>query len=162
MKAPIKYYAEQANYFGTSQRAADTWLKIAEKELVTVGGRVLRKAAVEEESHAAFMIEFLLDGDTFRMVYPVMECRKKTPQNFDKAKVQAATFLYHSVKARALDIKILGARVAFGSWLLVDGKRSVADVVRNGSGAALPKMLQTPQNPTSDVVEGVFIEGKVT
>lgn len=152
-----EWYAEDSNYFGTSSRAAETWLEMAKKELMLVGGKDIRKAAVEENDTAVYVIEFTLDGDTYRMSYPAMPCKKATSQNLKKAKVQAATFLYHAIKARALDMKILGAKAAFGSFMLVDGLRTVSDVLTGTPSAALPILLNPPKRMASEVVEGIVL-----
>jgi len=113
---------EKLPYWKTSQSSADTWLDRTVKLIVDFSGEVMNLAqGVDYRSgQAAFMIVFRLQGDVFKIVFPVLEPKNKG--DVRAAKIQAATILYHDVKARLVSSMILGARnVFFGNLLLENG-----------------------------------------
>ena len=113
-------YAEDVNYWRTGQSDAETWLDMATRQIEDVGGRLLRVAAVTENERAGFMVEFELDGNRFRLLWPVLQSKTGDGKS---ARRQAATALYHDVKARCLAAKFIGARAAFFAFLeLADGR----------------------------------------
>lgn len=100
-------YAEDLNYWRTSQAAPDTWMDKAKAEIKAAGGVVRADAYVNEAgARAAYLLEFDLAGERYRVVWPVLQSRAG---NVRAARVQAATMLYHDLKARALTAKVLGA-----------------------------------------------------
>ncbi len=104
-----KTYAETVNYWKTGQSSPDTWLDHAKTEIAAVGGKVLA---------------FELDGEKFRVLWPVLESKTG---NLRAARIQAATALYHEVKAACVKLRFLGARAAFlAYWMLPDGSGRTA------------------------------------
>jgi len=119
-KPAATIYAEDVNYWRTSQRDPESWLDMATRQIEDVGGRLLRVAAVTESARAGFMMEFDLDGNRFRLLWPVL---RSVTGDVKSARRQAATALYHDVKARCLAVKFIGARAAFFAFLeLADGR----------------------------------------
>jgi hypothetical protein len=118
-----KIEIEKLPYWKSSQSSADTWIERTIKLINDFGGQVVNQMqGVDYRSgQAAFMIVFALQGDTFKIIFPVLEPKSKN--DLRAAKIQAATILYHDVKARLVSSLILGARnVFFGNLLLDDGK----------------------------------------
>jgi len=132
-------YAEDLNYWKTSARAADTWIDMARKEIDRAGGAFQGEVfATDVTGRAAFMLSFALAGDVFRVTWPVLESKTG---NWKAAKVQAATLLYHDVKARCLAARVLGARASFMAFLVLPDGRTAGQVASVELAHALPKLL---------------------
>lgn len=130
MKLP---YAEDINhYWQTSSSSPDQWLERAKKLIVELEGSIVAEGYGSMEGHAAYMLAFKIGGDSFKVVWPVLPSRTgKTLA----AKRQAATLLYHDIKAKAMTASVLGTRVAFFSYImLADG--------RTASKLASPELLE--------------------
>lgn len=148
-------YAEDiGNYWKTGSSAPETILSKAAKEVKKIGGKITTEAFIHQENRAVFVLEFEIGQQKYRAAYPVAECKKKSDENERAARRQAVTFLFYSVKAKCLDMKLLGAKVAFASWLLVDGRRSVSEIILTQDGDHLPKMLTGSTG--EDVLEAEF------
>lgn len=134
-------YAEELNYWKSSTIPADSWLEKIEAMIEGVGGSITGQAFGVTEGRSAFMLSFSLGNEAFKLIWPVLEAR-----NGDKkaAKIQAATMLYHDVKAKCVSAQVLGARAAFaGSLLLPDG-RTVAEAAAPDIALMLPSMILLP------------------
>lgn len=131
-------YAEDVNYWKTSSSSADSWIEKAKKEIKSVGGAVLGEAYASSDGKAAFMLAFTLDGDSFKVTWPVLQSKTG---NQGAAKVQAATALYHDVKARCVSLRFLGSRAAFMSYLLLPDGRAAGEAGSAELVRALPLML---------------------
>lgn len=117
-----KVEIEKLPYWKTSQSSADTWIDRTIKLINDFGGQVINQMQGMDyrTGRAAFMIIFQLENDMFKIIFPVLEPKSEKDQR--SAKIQAATILYHDVKARLVSAAILGARsVFFGNLLLEDG-----------------------------------------
>ena len=130
--------AEDVNYWQTSRSSPDTWLERARKEIRRAGGEVLAEGFISESSSAAFMLAFTLEGDTFKMVWPVLAPKSG---NIKAARVQAATALYHEVKAACVKAKFLGTRAAFFAYLQLPDGRTAIQVSTPELLDAVPRML---------------------
>jgi hypothetical protein len=147
-------FAEDTNYYQSSQSPADSWISKTQLLIKQFGGKVLSEAYGSEAGRAAFMLEFELQGEHFKVIWPVLPSRAR---NEKAAKIQAATLLYHDVKGSLLKVKIFGARNAFFQyWLLPDG-RTVSQASAVELQKSLPSLFvppQTPQlNPGDDVID---------
>ena len=113
---------EKLPYWKSSKSGPDTWIERTIKLITKFGGELINQASGMDyrSGMAAFLIVFKLQGDIFKIVFPVLEPKKQS--DMKAAKVQAATILYHDVKSRLISAEILGARnVFFGSLLLENG-----------------------------------------
>lgn len=112
-----KIYAEDVNYWQSSQSQPDTWIDRAKREISSVGGKVAAEAfGATADGRAAFMLAFMLGGDSYRIEWPVLPSRTGKDK---AAKVQAATMLYHDVKHKCVMAKIRGVRAAFLEYLML-------------------------------------------
>lgn len=136
-------YAEDMPYWKTSKAGPDSWLEKVKLEIQRAGGQVLSTMYGDDNlGRAAYMIRFRFGEDEFRLVWPVL---KSKTGNLPAAKVQAITMLYHAVKARAVEVRVRGARAAFyGDWLLSDG-RTAAEASQEQFLANLPGLLPAPR-----------------
>lgn len=132
--------AENANYWKTSKSSPDVWLEKAQTEIKRVGGVIAGSAIVSDEiaGRYAFMLAFQLGDDNFKMTWPVL---KTKTGNLKAARIQAATALYHEVKAACVKVKFLGARSAFFAYLMLPDGRTASDVGGDELAQILPQML---------------------
>ena len=136
-------YAEDVNYWRTGQSSPDKWIDDAKREIKAAGGTVIGEAYGSEAStgRAAFMLEFEFAAERFRVVWPVLPTRTKNPAAERAARVQAATMLFHDVKARCVSAKVLGARSAFFSYLCLPDGRTAAQAASPELTALFPRLL---------------------
>jgi len=137
--------AKDMNYWKTSRSSPSTWIQRAKQEIEGVGGKVLAEAFGREEDsgRAAYMLGFELDGERFKVVWPVL------PSNDDEsaARRQAATMLYHDVKQRCISSRVLGARQAFFSYLLLPDGMSVSDLSLPEIASRVPRYFRSQMLP---------------
>lgn len=115
-------YCDELPYWRTSRTSPDGWIVKTIKLLRDLGADSVSDAFVSaNDGRATFAIVFTFEGDTFRVVWPVMRIRN--PKDESASRIQAATLLYHDCKAKAVSAKALGVRTAFiGQLLLKNGK----------------------------------------
>ncbi len=94
-------FAEQCNYFKTSKSSPDVWFEKTEEIISEKGGEVLQSGFGNEPSisRAAYMLRFSMEGQIYKIVWPVL------PSEFGEtmpARRQAATMLFHDVKAKLI------------------------------------------------------------
>lgn len=131
-------YAEDVNYWKTGTSSADTWIDKAKAEIKTAGGKVLNEAFGSMDGRAAFMLEFTFGADRFRAVWPVLPSKTKAER---AARIQAATMLYHDVKAKCVGAKVHGVRAAFFQYAVLPDGRTAAQVAVPELLEMYPKML---------------------
>lgn len=131
-------YAENVNYWKTGTSGPDTWIDKVKAEIRAAGGTVLNEAFGSMEGRAAFMLEFAFGDDRFRAVWPVLPSRTKADR---AARIQAATMLYHDVKAKCVAAKVHGVRAAFFQYAVLPDGRTAAQVAAPELLELYPKML---------------------
>lgn len=138
-------YAESVNYWQTSRSSPDKWLERAKKEIGKAGGEVIAEGFLSEPGKAAFMLAFVLGQDSYKMIWPVLESKGGKVL---AAKVQAATALYHEVKAACVKAKFLGTRTAFFAYLMLPDGRVASEISAPELVATLPSLflLAEPQD----------------
>ncbi len=139
-------YAEDVgHYWKTGTSSPDTWIDKAKREITSVGGRIEQEAFVSDaDGRSAFMLGFTIGSDAFRAIWPVLPTRTKG--NERAARIQAATMLYHDVKARCVSAKVLGARAAFFTYLMLPDGRTAAQASTPELGERFPKLLSVELN----------------
>lgn len=152
-------YAEDVNYWKTSKSSPDTWVDRTKHQIERLGGQVLMEGFGSEPitGRAAFMLAFEIDGDKFKAIWPVLPSKGN---NERAARVQAATMLYHDVKAKCVSAAVLGARAAFFSFLLLPNGRTAAEASTPELMQAIPELFAptSPQLGTGEILEGEFRE----
>lgn len=141
MKLP---YAEKINYWKTSKSAPDVWLARAQDIIETLGGIISIRAMGTTLGRKAFMMEFTFAEDRFRALWPVLPTEYEYSDKDKAAERQAATLLYHDVKARSLRCAIFGARNAFFDFLLLEDGRTPAQLSSPELIGCMPKFLEAP------------------
>lgn len=134
-----KVYAEDCNYWKTSQTSPDTWLDQAKSLIIKAGGKILADGYINESSSRnVFMVKFSFGEQVFVASEFVLESIGK---NVKAAKIQAATTLYHEIKARCVSMKRRGARWAFLQYLMLPDGQVVGHASNPELMDAWPKML---------------------
>lgn len=133
-------YAEDVNYWKTGKSSADTWIDNAKIEIRAAGGKVAGDGFISESAtgRASFVLAFELKGEQFKMLWPVL---KSKTGNERAAKIQAATALYHEVKAACVKAKFLGARAAFFAYLMLPDGKTVSEAGNSDLVKVLPSLL---------------------
>ncbi|HUU59260.1 MAG TPA: hypothetical protein VMZ50_06940 [Phycisphaerae bacterium] len=115
-------YAEDVPYWKTGSSSPEKWIQGACRQIESIGGRVEHEAfASNAYQGSAYCLVFFVDGEQYRIVWPVLPTKR--PGDALAARRQAATFLFHDVKAKCMSSLVLGARAAFMPWrALPDGR----------------------------------------
>lgn len=71
------------------------------------------------------MLGFEIEDDRYKVIWPVLPSKSGNEQ---AARRQAATMLYHDIKAKCLTAKVMGARSAFFSYLMLPDGRVAAQL----------------------------------
>ncbi|KKM74486.1 hypothetical protein LCGC14_1399820 [marine sediment metagenome] len=128
-------------YWKTSKSSPDEWLRKASWHVEDAGGTIIERATAFQYGRTAVCLGFELDGDTFRLVWPVLE---HEPCDNQAAVRQAATMLYHDVKARCVAVRVKGARWAFHGELVLSDGRMAGELTDPELMKQLPAMCQQP------------------
>ena len=124
------------HFYNTSRSSPDSWIDKTVKLIEQHGGIVTHRAFGMQLGKAAYMLRFELDDNAFKVIWPVLDDDSSLT-----ARRQAATMLYHDVKAKLMSAMVLGATVAFFQyWLLPDGRTASQLEIRELRNA-LPPML---------------------
>lgn len=140
-------YAEHCNYWKTSSSSPDSWLEKTIGIIEKFGGELLASGFGNEHmsGRAAYMIRFAVQGERFRIVWPVLP--SETGDTFASRR-QATTMMYHDVKAKCIAAQVLGARVSFFSWVELPDGRSMFQLGNTELVEETPRMLLAA--PSSD------------
>ena len=127
------------HYWQTSQSPPGVWLDKTRKLIEGLGGAVLAEGFGSVENKAAYMMAFKIGEDNFKVGWPVLPSRTGKVQ---ASKRQAATLLYHDIKAKVMTASVLGARVAFFSYMLLPDGRSSSELAEPELLNAFPLQLK--------------------
>lgn len=138
-------FAEKVNYWKTSKSTPDVWLDRAQEIIEKLGGIITIRAIGTTLGRKAFLIEFAFGEDKFRALWPVLPTEYEYKDKDRAATRQAATLLYHDVKARSLRCAVFGARNAFFDFLLLEDGRTPAQLSSPELIGRMPKFLEAPK-----------------
>jgi hypothetical protein len=132
--------AETVNYWKSSTTSPDKWFERTKQTIKSVGGTIEQSVMASDDrlGYEAFAIRFTLEDEVFAIKWPVLRSRSGKQA---AARIQAATALYHDVKACVVRAQFLGARAAFATWLELPGGRTVAESTSEQLCEGLPKLL---------------------
>lgn len=132
--------AERCNYWKTSRTSPDVWVDMTLALIEQFEGEVLASGYGHERQtgRAAYMIRFRVADETFRMTWPVLPTETGDEVS---ARRQAATMLYHDVKAKCVSAQVLGARVAFFAWLELPNGQPACQLTDAQLLDEVPRML---------------------
>lgn len=139
-------YADEVNYWKSGKSSPDTWMEKSKKELNGLGATIHIELSGTVNGKTVFTLGFRLDGDEFRISYPVLKVRDSKDEY--SAKRQAATALYHEVKALCVSAKFRGVRGAFHSFLVLPDGRTAGDLTAPEISEAIPMAFRLPAPKT--------------
>ncbi len=136
-------FAEDVNYWKSGRSSPDTWIEKAKRLIEEIDGEIVSESFTHlpKTGQAAFLIEFTHCIDTFKIIWPVL--KSKYGGEEAAARRQAATFLYHDIKAKCMKAKIFGIRGAFFPFLALPGGVVAAQLTSPEVMKMIPKMLIT-------------------
>lgn len=138
MSINLPYAEDVGHYWQTSQSSPDVWIDRAKRIIQDLSGEIMADAYGSSAGRAAFMLSFKIKGQAYKVIWPVL------PSATGKdaaAKRQAATMLYHDVKAKAMTASVLGVEVAFFSYMMLSDGRVSSELARPELADAFPKLL---------------------
>ena len=138
----LPYAEDIGHYWQTGASLPGTWIEKAKKQIEEVGGVINAEAYGSMSGKAAFMLGFTIDGEKFKVVFPVLESKSG---KVGAAKRQAATMLYHDIKAKCMVANLLGTRAAFFSYLMLPDGRTMSEVATPELSEVFPLQLQSGQ-----------------
>ena len=142
MKKPIP---EKLRYWKTGSGSPDGWVDKTIKILQEYGAVFTGRAHGHDMTtgQEAYMMQFTLEGEKYKIVWPVLEPKKEVDRNASRR--QAATMLHHDVKARLMYATVHGTRNAFLPMLIVPDSSgrllSMGEVATPELMNRIPKML---------------------
>jgi len=142
-------YASSVNYWKSGTSTPDSWLDKTQKEIESVGGVVHTCIVGMAAGKSAVMMGFVLEGQEFRVTYPVLAVTREKDKT--AALRQACTALYHDVKARCVSLKFIGAKSAFFTFLLLPDGRTAGQLATPELMAEIPGVFLLP--PPREEVE---------
>ncbi len=152
-------FAETINYWRTGTSSPDTWVDKAIKQIETLGGTIFHSAFGFDVAvgRAAYLLEFEIDYIAYKVIWPVLPTRGKDSRS---ARRQAATMLYHDVKARCISATVVGARTAFFAYMQLAGGQTAALATSEQLANAMPSLfrIERPQLTGPVTLEGNVVE----
>lgn len=143
-------FAEEVSYWRSGSSSPEKWLEGAARLIQKRGGRVLLSASGLDQTtdRLAYCLRFQFQDDVFSVVWPVLNCKRGKPADTETMrKRQAATMLFHDVKAKLMAAEVLGARRAFFAHLVLPDGRTIVDHAQDV--AALPQILDSTPRLTA-------------
>jgi len=133
-------YAEDLNYWKTSQSSPDSWIDKTKKIIETLKGKVLAEGfGSNDQGKAAYMVGFEIEGEAFKVIWPVVKSSYSGNERAER--VQAATSLYHYVKGVCLYAVVVGFRAAFFSHLMLPDGKIASQIANEEITKLIPEML---------------------
>lgn len=134
--------AHDVNYWRTGQRDPDTQLGRAEQHILDAGGTIDARCIGMIGGIESILLSFTIEGESFRIVWPVLATMNDDDRSLRRAaRIQAATFVYHDVKAKCLAAQVLGWRTAMLPYLITTNGRTVAELSNPELERCLPRLL---------------------
>lgn len=134
----LPYAEDIGHYWKTGTSSPDTWLYKTKKVIMDLGGKVQQEAFGSMDTQAAFMLIFQIKAQQYKVVWPVLPSRTK---NEAAARRQAATLLYHDVKAKAMTASVLGVEQAFFSYMMLPDGRVTSEMAVPELSTVFPKLI---------------------
>jgi hypothetical protein len=155
-------FAEDVNYWQTGKSSPDTFIQYAINQIADAGGKLQINAfGLDSAGNSAYMLQFELGGDTYKVVWPVLpikheRSKAQMAKKETAAKRQAATLMFHDIKAKCMTAKVLGARPAFFQYLMLPDGRTTTEATGQELAAGLPDLFNPQRRLSTGVVEGEY------
>lgn len=148
-------YAEEMNYWQSSRVSPETNIDRTVEMIEAEGGQIFSRAFGSQMGREAYLIEFVLQGERFRVAWPVLPT--KTGKQ-SAARIQASRLIYHDVKHKLIMMKLKGARTAFFEYLLLPDGCSITEKASPELLRLLPGLLKNNM-PQLQEQEGEVLDG---
>jgi hypothetical protein len=135
----LPYAEDVGHYWETSYSSPEQWIEKTRRLIESLNGMVMAEGFGAVEDKAAYMMAFKIGEDSFKVVWPVLPSRSGKAM---AARRQAATLLYHDIKAKAMTASVLGAKVAFFSYMMLPDGRAASELARPELSQAFPLQLK--------------------
>lgn len=120
-------YAHKINFWKSSSSDPGKWIEKAKNQIRKMGGSDIHEGfGCDDKGNSAFILAFQIEENKFKILWPVLPTLRE--EDVRAARVQAATILYHDVKAKSLSAIILGTRNAFMNYLMLPDGRNMGEV----------------------------------
>ncbi len=140
MKLP---YAEDVDYWRSgTKRTPAQWIELTISQIRDHGGKNIVNATGEIDGREGFMVQFSLDGDRYKIIWPVLPTRNNYQDSASAARRQGATTLYHDVKARLVTAARYGNEFAFFQFRELPDGRTVGELAAPELTDSLPQLLR--------------------
>jgi hypothetical protein len=137
-------FAEDVNYWKTGRSGVDVWMEKTKRLIEGIGGEIHNETFTNlpKTGQSAFLLEFMAGFDKFKIIWPVLPT--KSGEEEAAARRQAATLMYHDVKAKCVMEKVFGTRAAFFTFLELPGGKVAAQLASPELMKRIPKLLHDP------------------
>lgn len=135
----LPYAEDIGHYWQTGQSSPDVWIARARQLIEELGGIILAEGFGSTEGQSAYMLAFRIKDNEFKVVWPVLPTKSG---KINAARKQAATMLYHDIKAKAMTATVLGTKVAFFSYLMLPDGRAASELANPELSEAFPLQLK--------------------
>ena len=135
----LPFAEDIGHYWMTGSSPPDTWIEQAKKLIMGIGGEIFAEGFGSSQGRSAFMIAFKIEDNQFKVIFPALPSR--TGKEL-AAKRQAATMLYHDIKAKCMVASVLGNKVAFFSYLMLADGRTASELATPELPGAFPFQLK--------------------
>lgn len=136
----LPYAEDIGHYWMTSRSSPEEWLGKAKKLIEEIGGDIIAEGFGSAQGRSAYMLAFRINDDDYKVVFPVLPSRAGQELG---ARRQAATLLYHDIKAKCMTAAVLGNKAAFFSYLMMSDGRVASEYSTPELAEAFP--LQLPR-----------------
>ena len=136
----LPYAEDIGHYWQTGQSSPDAWIARIRQVIEDLDGKVLAEGYGSVEGHSAYMLAFRIKDNEFKVVWPVLPTKSG---KIESAKRQAATLLYHDIKAKAMTASVLGTKIAFFSYLILPDGRAAGELASPELSEAFPLQLRS-------------------
>lgn len=141
----MKPIPEELRYWKSGTSTPDVWINKTIRILEEYGAVFHYKAFGKDGDKKAYVMEFSIGGERFKLVWPVLIPQKE--KDMLAAQRQAATMLHHDIKARLMYATVHGTRNAFLPMLLVPDSSgrllAMGEIATPELKDRIPKMLSS-------------------
>ncbi len=136
----LPYAEDVGHYWKTGSSSPESWMEKTKKLITDMGGAILTEAYGSANGRAAYMLALKIAGETYKVVWPVLPVYYGSKEI--DARRQAATMLYHDIKAKCMTAAVLGARAAFFSYLELPDGRVASEAATPELASCFPLQLK--------------------
>jgi hypothetical protein len=134
----LPYVEDVKHYWKTSSSSPDTWLSKSADLIRKHGGKILSEAFGTAMGRGAFMLQFEVKGEQFKIMWPVLPSKTRDEM---AARRQAATLMFYDVKAKLMTASVMGFKTAFFQYVLLTDGRTAGELAAPELAYSFPPLL---------------------